>query len=72
MYLNFGKYYYTIIYVLIALMLVMMFLSYFNINLKPNTNANANIKLTRVAVFEGYNKHNTNNDTETLALNSLL
>lgn len=70
MYLNFGKYYYTIIYVLIALMLVMMFLSYFNINLKPNTNAN--IKLTRVAVFEGYNKHNTNNDTETLALNSLL
>ena len=51
-------------------MLVMMFLSYFNINLKPNTNAN--IKLTRVAVFEGYNKHNTNNDTDTLALNSLL
>jgi hypothetical protein len=49
MYLNFGKYLYTIIYVLIALILAMMFLSYFNINLSPTTNAN--IKLTRAAVF---------------------
>jgi len=70
MYLNFGKYLYTIIYVLIALILVMMFLSYFNIDL--NQNKNANIKLTRAAIFEGY-KHN--NDTEThafVALNSIL
>jgi hypothetical protein len=77
MYLNFGKYLYTIIYVLIALILVMMFLSYFNINLNPTTNAN--IKLTRAAVFEGY-KHNANNanvntDSNTdaiVALNSIL
>jgi hypothetical protein len=77
MYLNFGKYLYTIIYVLIALILAMMFLSYFNIDLKQNTNAN--IKLTRAAVFEGY-KHNANNanvnsDSNTdaiVALNSIL
>jgi len=74
MYLNFGKYLYTIIYVLIALILVMMFLSYFNINLSPTTNAN--IKLTRAAVFEGY-KHNANDNTDSntdaiVALNSIL
>jgi hypothetical protein len=70
MYLNFGKYLYTIIYVLIALILVMMFLSYFNIDL--NQNNNANIKLTRAAIFEGY-KHNSDTETDAfVALNSIL
>jgi hypothetical protein len=70
MYLNFGKYLYTIIYVLIAIILVMMFLSYFNIDL--NQNNNANIKLTRAAIFEGY-KHNSDTETDAfVALNSIL
>jgi len=70
MYLNFGKYLYTIIYVLIAIILVMVFLSYFNIDL--NQNNNANIKLTRAAIFEGY-KHNSDTETDAfVALNSIL
>jgi hypothetical protein len=79
MYLNFGKYLYTIIYVLIALILVTMFLSYFNIDLNQNNSADAhaNLKLTRAAIFEGY-KHNANNanvntDSDAIvALNSIL
>jgi uncharacterized membrane protein len=73
MYLNFGKYLYTIIYVLIALIIVMMFLSYFNINLNQSNSAddNVNLKLTRAAIFEGY-KHKSDTETDTImALNSI-
>jgi len=54
MFINVGKSLYTIIYVLFAIIIVMMVLSYFNINLNPNENAN--IKLNRSAIFEGYGK----------------
>jgi hypothetical protein len=54
MFINVGKSLYTIIYVLFAIIILMMVLSYFNINLNPNENAN--IKLNRSAIFEGYGK----------------
>ena len=54
MFINVGKSLYTIIYVLFAIIILMMVLSYFNINLNPDENAN--IKLNRSAVFEGYGK----------------
>lgn len=57
MFIRINKYFYTIIYVLIALIITMMLLSYFNISLKSNDNSN--IKLTRSAVFEGYSKNDT-------------
>ena len=57
MFIRINKYFYTIIYVLIALIITMMLLSYFNISLKSNDNSN--IKLTRAAVFEGYSKNDT-------------
>lgn len=62
--INVGKSLYTIIYVLLAIIVIMMFLSYFNINLSPNENKN--LKLNRAAVFEGYNKVNAANDLTTL------
>ena len=62
--INVGKSLYTIIYVLLAIIVIMMFLSYFNINLGPNENKN--LKLNRAAVFEGYNKINAANDLTTL------
>jgi hypothetical protein len=64
MVINVGKSLYTIIYVLLAIIILMMVLSYFNIDLNPNENAN--IKLNRSAVFEGYNKINAANDITTL------
>ena len=64
MVMNVGKSLYTIIYVLLAIIVLMMFLSYFNIDLKPDENAN--IKLNRSAIFEGYNKINAANDITTL------
>jgi len=64
MFINVGKSLYSIIYVLLAIIVLMMFLSYFNIDLRPNENAN--IKLNRSAVFEGYNKLDAANDTTTL------
>ena len=63
--INFGKTLYTIIYVLIAIIASMLFLSYFNISLKSNITSDekSNITLNRVAVFEGYGKnYNENND----------
>ena len=63
--INFGKTLYTIIYVLIAIIASMLFLSYFNISLKSNVTSDekSNITLNRVAVFEGYGKnYNENND----------
>ena len=63
--INFGKTLYTIIYVLIAIIASMLFLSYFNISLKSNviSDEKSNITLNRVAVFEGYGKnYNENND----------
>lgn len=54
MFINVGRSLYTIIYVLFAIIILMMVLSYFNINLNPDENAN--IKLNRSAVFEGYGK----------------
>ena len=62
--INVGKSLYTIIYVLLAIIVIMMFLSYFNINLSHNENEN--LKLNRTAVFEGYNKINAANDLTTL------
>ena len=62
--MNVGKSLYSIIYVLLAIILIMMFLSYFNIDLKPDEKTN--IKLNRRAVFEGYNKNNAANDITTL------
>ena len=62
--INVGKSLYTIIYVLLAIIVIMMFLSYFNINLSHNENKN--LKLNRAAVFEGYNKINAVNDLTTL------
>ena len=62
--MNVGKSLYSIIYVLLAIILIMMFLSYFNIDLKPDEKTN--IKLNRSAVFEGYNKNNAANDITTL------
>ncbi len=70
MFINIGKYLYTIIYVLLIIIISMMFLSYFNISFKPNNNAN--ITLTRAAVFEGYNKNNNNNDDDVVSGNFLL
>ena len=55
-----GKSLYTIIYVLLGIIILMMLLSYFNIDLKPNENAK--IKLNRSAIFEGYNKVDAAND----------
>ena len=60
MFINVGKSLYTIIYVLFSIIILMMVLSYFNINLNPNENAN--IKLNRSAVFEGYGKVDAAND----------
>jgi hypothetical protein len=54
MFINVGRSLYTIIYVLFAIIILMMVLSYFNIDLNPDENAN--IKLNRSAVFEGYGK----------------
>jgi len=64
MFINVGTSLYTIIYVLFAIIILMMVLSYFNINLNPDENAN--IKLNRSAVFEGYGKVDAANDTTTL------
>lgn len=58
--MNVGKSLYTIIYVLLGIIILMMLLSYFNIDLKPNENAK--IKLNRSAIFEGYNKVDAAND----------
>ena len=66
--INVGKSLYTIIYVLLAIIVIMMFLSYFNINLSHNENEN--LKLNRTAVFEGYNKINAANDLT--ALNAVM
>ena len=63
--INFGKTLYTIIYVLIAIIASMLFLSYFNISLKSNviSDEKSNITLNRVDGFEGYGKnYNENND----------
>ena len=54
MFINCSKSLYAIIYVLFAIIILMMILSYFSINLNPDENAN--IKLNRSAVFEGYGK----------------
>jgi hypothetical protein len=66
MFINVGKSLYTIIYVLLAIIVLMLFLSYFNIDLK--TDEHKNIKLNRAAVFEGYNKNELVNDTITLVM----
>ena len=60
MFINVGRSLYTIICVLLAIIILMMVLSYFNINLNPDKNAN--IKLNRSAVFEGYGKVDAAND----------
>ena len=60
MFINCSKSLYAIIYVLFAIIILMMVLSYFNINLNPDENAN--IKLNRSAVFEGYGKVDAAND----------
>ena len=60
MFINCSKSLYAIIYVLFAIIILMMILSYFNIDLKPNENAK--IKLNRSAIFEGYNKVDAAND----------
>ena len=60
MFINCSKSLYTIIYVLLGIIILMMLLSYFNIDLKPNENAK--IKLNRSAIFEGYNKVDAAND----------
>ena len=62
MYINVGKSLYTIIYVLLAIIAIMMLLSYFNIDLKADEHSN--VKLTRKAVFEGYGKSTTNNSAD--------
>ena len=46
---KFGKLLPTIIYILIAVIVSMMLLSYFNINM----NSNDGLRLNRVAIFEG-------------------
>jgi hypothetical protein len=71
MFINVGKSLYTIIYVLLAIIVLMMFLSYFNIDLKPDEKTN--IKLNRSAVFEGYNKNNSVNIANDITnLNALI
>lgn len=60
MFINIGKSLYTIIYVLLSIIVLMLFLSYFNIDLKSDEHTN--IKLNRAAVFEGYNKNELAND----------
>jgi hypothetical protein len=65
MYFNFGKSLYTIIYILLATIAIMMLLSYFNIDLKENTNDK--LTLSRAAVFEGYNKVDLDDDTAILS-----
>lgn len=64
--MNVGKSLYTIIYVLLGIIILMMLLSYFNIDLKPNENAK--IKLNRSAIFEGYNKVDAANDLTVTAV----
>jgi hypothetical protein len=63
--INVGKSLYTIIYVLLGIIVLMMLLSYFNIDLKPEENIN--MKLNRSAIFEGYNKINSVNDITNLS-----
>ena len=71
MYFNFGKSLYTIIYILLATIAIMMLLSYFNIDLKENTNDK--LTLSRAAVFEGYNKNNSVNIANDITnLNALI
>ena len=64
MFINVGKSLYTIICVLLAIIVLMLFLSYFNIDLKAAEHTN--IKLNRAAVFEGYNKNDLANDITNL------
>ena len=63
---KYGKIIYVISYLLIAIIISMLFLSYYKINLNVNEIGNAN--LNRVAVFEGLDTQRKDDMTNLLAI----